>query len=174
MAKSDAGKVAGMFRKDWQRRLQREYLPQICKCLEQLSEKEIWWRPNAASNSVGNLVLHLSGNVRQWIISGLGGAVDVRNRDLEFSEKGPIPRRVLIRRLRGTVNAACGVIGGMSAGDLSRRYKIQGYDVTGWSAAGHVQEHFAYHAGQIFYITKMKRAKDLRFTRLPASQRKTR
>ena len=80
--------------------LQEVYLPRIISCLERLSPEQIWWRPNEASNSVGNLVLHLTGNVRQWIISGLGGAADIRQRDLEFSERGPLPRRVLVSRLR--------------------------------------------------------------------------
>jgi hypothetical protein len=62
------------------------YLPRIVGCLKTLSPDQIWWRPNEASNSVGNLVLHLAGNVRQWIVSGLGGVEDKRQRDLEFSE----------------------------------------------------------------------------------------
>src|SRR5437867_7915143 len=69
-----------------------KYLPRIVDCLELLSEEEIWWRPNEASNSAGNLVLHLCGNVRQWIISGLGGEPDTRERDKEFAERGPISR----------------------------------------------------------------------------------
>lgn len=156
-----------MFLRSLQHTLANQNLPNIIKCLQQLSEEEIWWRPNPASNSAGNLVLHLCGNVRQWILSGLGGAEDRRERDREFAEPGPIPRDVLVRQLRRTVRDACRVLAHLSDDSLSRKYKIQGYRVTGLDAAFHVAEHFGYHTGQIVYITKLKRAQDLRFTRLP-------
>jgi uncharacterized damage-inducible protein DinB len=150
----------------------KQYLPRIEKCLAQLSDEEIWWRPNAESNSAGNIVLHLCGNVRQWIISGLGGAEDVRQRDLEFSEQGPVPREALTKQLRLTVSEACRVISRLSDDSLIRKYSIQGYHVTGIYAVVHVTEHFGYHAGQIIYITKLKRGEDLKFTRLPAIKKK--
>ena len=99
--------------------LREVYLPRIVCCLEELSPDQIWWRPHEASNSVGNLVLHLAGNVRQWIISGLGGAPDFRQRDREFSECGPLPRRVLANRLRKTVQEACSVLSKLSPDDLT-------------------------------------------------------
>ena len=142
------------------------------KCLQQLSEEEIWWRPNSESNSAGNLVLHLCGNVRQWIISGLGGAEDMRERDREFAERGPIPRKALVTQLRRTVHVARRVLARLSDDSLSRKYVIQGFHVTGLDAAFHVTEHFGYHTGQIIYITKLKRAHDLRFTRLPVIKKK--
>ena len=144
-----------------------KYLPRIVRCLQSLSEKEIWWRPNDASNAAGNIVLHLCGNIRQWIISGLGGEPDVRERDKEFSERGPVSRRVLITRLKGTVGEACEIIDGLSVEALLRQYSIQGYEVTGLKAVHQVFEHFAYHTGQIIYLTKLRGGKDLRFTRLP-------
>jgi uncharacterized damage-inducible protein DinB len=150
------------------------YLPRIVRCLAQLSEGEIWWRANLASNSVGNLVLHLQGNVRQWIIAGLGGAPDTRQRDREFQERGPIPRRALLARLRKTVNEAGGVLGRLSSSDLSRTYTIQGFRVTGLQAVFHVAEHFSHHAGQIILATKMLRGKDLGFTHLPREAKKKR
>jgi uncharacterized damage-inducible protein DinB len=161
--------LAKMFRKDARTGLEK-YLPQIVRCLQLLSEKEIWWRPNDASIAAGNIVLHLSGNLRQWIISGLGGAPDARERDTEFSERGPIPRRMLIRQLRATVEETCKVIDRISAEELSQDFPIQGYRVSGLVAISHVYEHFAYHAGQIAYLTKLKRGNDLRFTRLPAEK----
>lgn len=148
------------------------YLPRITRCLEQLSEKDIWWRPNRASNSVGNLVLHLSGNVRQWIISGLGGAPDVRQRDQEFAECGPMPRRVLTARLSGAVAEACEVLDRLSGQDLASDHLIQGFHVSGFEAVYHVAEHFAYHTGQILFIAKLKSGKNLGFTRLPGEKRK--
>jgi uncharacterized damage-inducible protein DinB len=163
---------AKLFLASSQRLLAKQSLPRIVKCLQQLSEEEIWWRPNSASNSAGNLVLHLCGNVRQWIISGLGGEEDKRERDREFAEQRPIPRQVLATRLRRTVRDACRVLERLSEDSLSRKYEIQGFHVTGLDAAFHVTEHFGYHTGQIIYITKLKRAHDLRFTRLPVIKKK--
>ena len=163
-----ATRTARLFLASSQHRFAKQNLPRIVKCLQQLSEEEIWWRPNSASNSAGNLVLHLCGNVRQWIISGLGGVEDRRERDREFSERGPIARQVLVTQLRRTVRDACRVLAQLSDDSLSRKYEIQGYHVTGLDAAFTVAEHFGYHTGQIVYITKLKRAQDLRFTRLPA------
>jgi len=154
-----------------QRVLMEVYTPRIARCLSMLSEEDIWWRPNRASNSVGNLVLHLQGNVRQWIISGLGGQSDRRERDREFSETGPIPRRKLRAGLQKTAGEAGEVLASLREVDLMRRYSIQGFSVTGLQAAIHVAEHFAFHAGQIIYVTKLKCGKDLKFTRLPSPQK---
>ncbi|MGO8814700.1 MAG: DUF1572 family protein [Terriglobia bacterium] len=152
--------------------LRQLYLPRITSCLAHLSPEQIWWRPNEASNSVGNLVLHLTGNVRQWIISGLGGAPDVRVRDLEFSEHGPLPGRVLVSRLRRTIIEACGMLESLSAKDLARVYIIQKFHVTGLEAAFHVAEHFSHHAGQIILLTKMLTGSDLKFTHLAGDRKK--
>ena len=148
------------------------HMPRLIRCLKMLSEDEIWWRQNAASNSAGNLVLHLSGNVRQWIISGLGNAEDCRDRDREFAERGPIRRGALIALIRKTVDEACGVLGRLPEGSLLRKYRIQGFRVSGMYAVSQVVTHFAYHTGQIIYVTKMKLGKDLRFTRLPGKTHK--
>jgi uncharacterized damage-inducible protein DinB len=151
------------------------YAPRITRCLKLLSEEDIWWRPNRASNSVGNLVLHLQGNVRQWIICGLGGQPDQRDRDREFAATGPLPRRALLAGLRKTVKEADQVLAKVSEADLVRAFSIQGFEVTGLQVVCHVAEHFALHAGQIFYVTKLRCGKDLRLTRLPAQrpQKKT-
>jgi len=152
--------------------LQEIYLPRIACCLHLLSQEEIWWRPNAASNSVGNLVLHLNGNVRQWIIAGLGGAPDTRQRDLEFQERGSISRRALLARLRRTVVEACRVLAHLSASDLARAYSIQGFRESGLEAVYHVTEHFSHHAGQIILAAKLLRGKPLDFTHLPGEKKR--
>ena len=128
-----------------------------------LSEEEIWWRSNDASNSVGNLVLHLDGNVHQWIISGLGGEADRRERNREFADRGPIPRSSLLARLQKTVAEACNILDGASSDTLLQSYRIQGYEVTGLRAIAEVVAHFACHAGQIIFVTKLKHRKDLGF-----------
>jgi uncharacterized damage-inducible protein DinB len=153
--------------------LRRVYLPHIEACLRELSPEQIWWRANPPSNSVGNLVLHLEGNVRQWIISGLGGTPDRRQRDKEFSELGPISRRTLLARLRKAVTEADRVMRKLNRAALARTYSIQGFRVTGLRAVFHVTEHFSHHAGQIILLTKMLGGKDLKFTHLPEGRGKT-
>ncbi len=156
----------------WRSRLEERFLPRIIECLGQLTDEEIWWRPNEASNSIGNLMLHMCGNMRQWIISGLGGAQDIRERDKEFSERGPIVRGELREELVQTVRQACAVLARLKPADLIRKYRVQQYDVSGYEAGAQVIEHMAYHTGQIIYVTKLKRAKDLGFTRLPSAASK--
>jgi hypothetical protein len=153
--------------------LRAQHLPRITLCLGTLSEKQIWWRPHPTSNGVGNLVLHLAGNVRQWIICGLGGQPDRRERDKEFSERGQIPRRALIQHLEGTVSEATRVLARLSVEDLADLHRIQGFRVKGFTAVGHVTEHFAYHTGQIIYATKLLRGIDLGLTKLPGEKSKT-
>jgi uncharacterized damage-inducible protein DinB len=154
--------------------LKEVHLPRILLCLKELSRRQIWWRPNEASNSVGNLVLHLEGNVRQWIISGLGGAPDKRERDKEFSERRQIQRQMLASRLQKTVREACRVLQKLSAEDLARVHVTQKYQVTGLEAAFHVAEHFSHHAGQIILLTKMLTGSDLKFTQLRGEKKKGR
>jgi uncharacterized damage-inducible protein DinB len=152
--------------------LLRVHLPRIEACLRELSPEQIWWRANPVSNSVGNLVLHLEGNVRQWIVSGLGGTAYRRARDKEFSELGPIPRRTLVARLRKAVSDADRVMRKLNGAALARTYSIQGFRVTGLHAVFHVAEHFSHHAGQIILLTKMLGGKDLKFTHLPEERKK--
>ena len=170
--KTEASALAGQLGAYARHLLAAHYLPRIERCLSIMSQKEIWWRPHSSSNSVGNLVLHLNGNVRQWIISGLGGGPDLRQRDKEFSERGPIPRRKLVAQLRATVQEACGVIAKLTPRELERPRPIQGFCVSGLRALLHSTEHFALHTGQIILVTKMKRRRDLGFTRLPGQKPK--
>ena len=165
-------RLAQICLRQWRSRFEERYLPRIAGCLAQLSDDDIWWRPNEASNSIGNLVLHICGNMRQWIISGLGGAPDLRERDKEFAERGPIPGPALREKFQQTVKEASSVMARLRPDVLTRPHRIQGYDVSGYEAAAHVIEHVAYHAGQIIYVTKLKRARDLGFTKLPSEASK--
>ena len=138
----------------------------IEKCLDQLTTEQIWWRGQDNSNAIGNLVLHLCGNVRQWIVSGVGGASDVRDRDAEFACRGPLPAAELAERLWAAVGDADQVLARLSEHDLQQRRRIQKvYDVTVLEAIHHVTEHFALHAGQILYATKLLTGADLGFYR---------
>src|SRR5688500_877531 len=129
--------------------LRDEYLPKIERCLEKLTDEQVWWRPNAESNSIGNLLLHLSGNARQWIVCGLGEEADDRVRQTEFDERRTIPRDELLSKLRGTVTAVDETLAGFDSRRLLDSFKIQGTESTALAAIFHVTEHFSMHTGQI-------------------------
>jgi uncharacterized damage-inducible protein DinB len=137
----------------------------IRECVDQLSEEQIWQRGTETENAAGNLLLHLSGNVRQWIVSGVGGKPDVRVRDREFSARGDIAKSDLLERLGGVVDDALAVMKKLTAERLSQTVTIQGYQMTVMEAVYHVVEHFALHTGQIILLTKMFTRKDLGFYR---------
>ena len=143
--------------------LKNDYLPKIKRCLESLTDEQVWWRANPESNSIGNLLLHLSGNARQWIVSGLGGEVDHRERQSEFDERSVIPRKDLLARLEQTLEDVDRVLGGFDSKRLLDQHLIQGTEVTALEAIFHVTEHFSMHTGQIILITKLLTVKDLRF-----------
>jgi uncharacterized damage-inducible protein DinB len=140
-----------------------DLLPRIERCLEQLTDEQIWWRANDNSNSIGNLLLHLNGNVRQWIVCGVGGAVDQRNRQQEFDERSMIPRHELIATLRATLNDSDAVLGRLEPSRLLEGRLIQGHDVTVCEAVYHVVEHFSMHTGQIILLAKQLTGKDFAF-----------
>ncbi len=133
----------------------REGQERIHACTTLLSDEQIWHRPNAHVVSVGNLVLHLCGNVGQWINSTLANRPDHRQRDLEFNERGPIDRTALLQKLDSTLAYAFDVINGMSEADLTRTWNVQGFRETGTAIVLHVVEHFSYHVGQITLHTKL-------------------
>ncbi len=143
--------------------LESAYLPKIERCLERLNDEQIWWRPNEQSNSFGNLVLHLAGNLRQYIVSGVGGAPDIRERDREFAARGGVTRDELIATLRAVVREAVVVLRDLSPDVLGEVREIQGKDQVVFNAIYHVVEHFSMHTGQIAYVTKLLTAEDLGF-----------
>src|SRR4051794_38626427 len=106
-------------------------LSRIKHCLDQLNDKQVCHRSQPGLNSIGSLILHLSGNLRQWIVAGVGGASDSRNRPAEFAEQGPIPNQELLRNLEAVVEETKGILAGVDARQLSEVQRIQGFDVTG-------------------------------------------
>ena len=140
-----------------------DYLPKIERCLERLTDEQIWWRPNEESNSIGNLVLHLCGNARQWIVSGVGGEADRRQRDAEFAQRELVPRDQLLSLLHSTLADVARVLRGLDPATLLERRTIQSSDVDLLEAIFHVTEHFSMHTGQIIMLTKLLTATDLRF-----------
>ncbi len=147
--------------------LTADYVPKIERCLDRLAESDVWWRPNEASNSIGNLILHLCGNVTMWILGGVGEQPFERNRQLEFDERRVIPIPDLRARLRDVMRRADEVLSTMDRDRLLSRRAIQGYDVTVLEAIYHVVEHFGMHTGQIIQIAKARTDRDLRLWEPP-------
>ena len=143
--------------------LRDEYLPKIERCLERLSDEQIWWRPNEDSNSVGNLLLHLCGNAQQWIVSGLGGEEDNRVRQSEFDERRIISRQDLLTKTKATLTRVDATLAQFDESRLLETFQIQGTTVTALEAIFHVTEHFSMHTGQIILLTKMIGGTDLGF-----------
>jgi hypothetical protein len=141
----------------------------IVHCLKQLTDEQVWWRPAPSMNSIGNLILHLCGNVRQWIIAGIGGAEDTRDRPKEFAERGPIARTELLRKLETTIAEASEKLTEASPADLVENRRIQGFDVTGISAIVQSVTHFQGHVQEIIHLTRSQLGDDYDFDFVPAT-----
>jgi len=153
MTEMDA-EVARIFLDFSRNKLLKQYWPRLRAAVEPLSDEQVWWRPNDASNSIGNLVLHLNGNVFQWLVASFKRLPDGRNRPVEFSEREGIPAAELLQRLDATMQQAAQVLDRLTQADLVTPCEIQGY---------HVMEHFGLHYGQILYIVKTLSGQDLGF-----------
>ena len=143
----------------------------IIHCLNQLEEADLWWRPHPEMNAVGNLVLHLSGNLRQWVLAGVGGQPDTRQRQQEFDQRDPLPgaqRGGMIKRV-GT--EACSTPRTQAAAALLDQRPVQHYQTTGLTAILHAVCHFVGHAQEIVYITRWRRGADYEFQWRPPGQR---
>jgi len=145
--------------------LKDDFMPKLKHCLEDLPEQDLWWRPNEQSNSVGNLILHLCGNMSQWILNSMGGRQFGRDRDAEFAERGPVPKAELISRIDSTVREVAEVLERLPERGLLERFPVQVYSTSRLQAVYHVVEHFSYHLGQILYIYKLRTSKDPGFYR---------
>jgi hypothetical protein len=135
----------------------------IEECVARLTPEQVWARTGENQNAIGNLLLHLNGNVRQWILGGVCGEPVERDRDAEFAARGGRTPAEMLAALRMTVNQAVARLVPLPHGRLKDTLNIQGYEVTALEAIAHVVEHFAGHAFQIFYITKMFTGADLGF-----------
>jgi uncharacterized damage-inducible protein DinB len=162
MATTDS-ELAALFLASARNRLLNEHWPRLKACVEPLTVEQIWWRPNEASNSVGNLILHLNGNVTQWLVASFNRGEDERDRPAEFSAAGGLTAAELLNRLGATIAAAEGVLNRLTVEQLLAPYEIQGYKTNGLDAVFHVVDHFGLHYGQIAYITKSFTGKDLGF-----------
>lgn len=138
-------------------------LPKIENCLSRLTEAEVWQKPNANTNSIANLILHLCGNIRQYTVTSLGDEPDTRERDLEFSTSGGLSKQELYSRLKAIVDEAITTIYSVSDQELMRQRTVQDFDYTGVGILIHIAEHFSYHTGQIALYTKLLKDEDLGF-----------
>jgi uncharacterized damage-inducible protein DinB len=154
------------FLRQSRRYLKGEYLPKIRRAVHGLSEEDLWWRPNPRSNSIGNLILHLAGNARQWVVAGIGQELDTRDRQAEFDGEGGLSGEELLDHLSRTLEVVDGVLAELSPEVLQEERVIQGLHTTVLGALFHVVEHFSMHTGQILYISKLRGDRDLGFYRV--------
>ncbi len=143
--------------------LVKEYPIKIRRCVDVLPPSAAWARPNASSNSVGNLLAHVAGNVTEWILGGVGGQTISRNRAEEFARRDGPDAGKLLDRLEGALAKADAVLARLKDSDLERPLVIQARDTTVLGAIYHVVEHFSMHTGQIILLTKMYAPDKVRF-----------
>ena len=152
--------VAALCACEMQTYLRDTYVPRLERALAVLPDGDLWWRPHDGVIAFGTILLHLEGNVRQWICSGLGGAPDHRTRAEEFAADGEADEHrdgaTLLAKLRATVDEACDVLAGLDTAALARTWSIQSFEVTGLYAVSHVVEHFSWHTGQAVWIAKAR------------------
>ena len=164
----DAKDLSTAVASETNRRLEAS-VRKIRHCIDQLSDDQLWWRPAEPMNSIGNLVLHLSGNLRQWIVAGVGGAIDNRNRPEEFSERGPIARDDLLALLDLAVNDSREALDGITAESLLRPLRIQGFELTALGAIFDSIPHFGGHTQEIVNLTRQQLADSYRFEWTPST-----
>ena len=140
-----------------------ENTQRIIKCLQEIDEKEVWKFSNQNSNCIGNLIIHLCGNIRQYAISALNKTRDIRERDKEFTIKSGIAKSELLNDLTNTISEATGIIKNLDENRLTKIYSVQGFNLSGIGIIIHVTEHYSYHTGQIAFWTKQLKNKDLGF-----------
>lgn len=150
-------RMVEIIKAEFKLRVLDESLSRIELCMSKLSDADLWHRPNENSNSVGNLIMHLEGNIRQYVISGVGGEKDVRKRPEEFEPENKKSRTELFDKLYQTLLTANKVVQQLAEEKFAESVSIQGFEHTRLSAILHVVEHLSYHVGQITYYTKAKK-----------------
>jgi len=144
-----------------------EGMRKIEHCVNQLSDDQIWWRPKPDMNSIANLMLHLSGNLRQWIIAGIGGETDIRNRPKEFADRSNRPKSEILGILAKVVSEADKTLGRLTPDQLLSRRRIQGYGATVLSAITDTIPHFRGHVQEIIHMTRIQLGERYRFDFVP-------
>jgi hypothetical protein len=169
MAESEANRAIGRLYIEEARRRLAACHQRIIHCLNQLDEAQTWWRPTQSMNSIANLVLHLCGNLEQWIVSSVSGSPNLRNRPLEFSERTPFSKEQLSLRLSATVSRADEVLGEATDTKLLESRRIQGFEETVLSAIFESVAHFNGHTQEIVYIARLQLGDAYRFAWIPST-----
>ncbi|WP_421802783.1 DinB family protein [Flagellimonas sp.] len=141
----------------------KESLRMIKICLDQLTEEQVWQKPNESTNSIANLILHLCGNITQYGIASIQDLEDERKRDEEFSTESGYTKAELIQRLEDTISDAKRAFYDAPLNELLRKRNVQGFNFSGVGNIIHVTEHLSYHTGQIALYTKLLNNQDLGF-----------
>ncbi|HEX4055847.1 MAG TPA: DUF1572 family protein [Tepidisphaeraceae bacterium] len=144
-----------------------EGMRKIEHCTEQLTDDQLWWRPRPEMNSIANLLLHLSGNLRQWIVAGVGNAEDIRNRPMEFADRSHRPKTEILDILAIVVSDADDDLACLTPEHLSSRRRIQGYDTTVLAAIADTVAHFRGHVQEIIHMTRQQLGEKYRFDFVP-------
>lgn len=135
-------------------RLSSEYLHKIDTVVASLAPTQVWWRANERSKSIGNLLLHLDGNLSQWVLVGLGNEEHGRQRAAEFAAREGAPAEELLADLQSVVQQCLAVAESINDEALRKDYEIQGYRRDGFAVLLHAVEHMSYHTGQIVLLAK--------------------
>ncbi len=162
MAGTD-NQMVGILTSSFEQFVCEESIPRIVQCLSILEPNQLWKRPHKNSNSIGHLILHLEGNAKQYILSGVGGAPDHRKRKLEFETTQFLSKAELKSRLERLSKAMKQVLKGLRPEDLITEKKVQIYHMSVMKMMLHVMEHFSYHTGQIVFYTKLLTEADMKF-----------
>ena len=145
-------------------------LARLKHCLDQLSDDQVWHRPGPGHNSIANLLLHLAGNLRQWIVVGLGGGEDRRNRPQEFNATSGPPKVELLAALEATIVEVKAVLAQRTAADLVRVRRIQGFEVSGLAAIFDAIPHFRGHTQEIVFRTRLLLGERYQFAWRPTTK----
>jgi len=158
--------VSQIFLEFSRQKLLQQYWPRLRTAVEPLTDEQVWWRPNDACNSIGNLILHLNGNVGQWLVASFNHVEDHRERPAEFNQREGMTAEELLDKLGATMDRASEVLARLTPEDLVARFEVQGYEErSGLELVYLVVEHFGMHYGQILYLVKTISAEDLGFYR---------
>ena len=131
-------------------------LRRIAHSLDQLGEDDVWWRPVPCVNSIGTIIRHLCGNLRQRFLHGIGGEPDIRDRQAEFEETEHVSKAELVDELGSVVDQVHEVLDNIAGSVLLAERRIQGLDANGLSVIYSTVTHLEGHALQIAYITHMR------------------
>ena len=155
--------ITDLFIDQVNQKIGHEFIGKIKYCLSLLTEEEVWYQPNSHCNSVGVMILHLNGNVRQWVLSGACGLADHRDRPAEFYPESQVNKNELIKMMDALANDLDHHLPQIKPENLIACKDVQCYNETVLAMLMHATEHFSYHTGQIIYLTKLLKDMDTGF-----------